>query len=222
MANKKKYLDILNKRKKELIEFLDEYNKLCIEVASELVNGRYANLDIHIVQTRVQDVPDIMYGYYSEIDIKGKSQRLQDIFHKKDTIEGHERKIAQSGYGYNALKSTISLIFERDIKKNIVKSKKFAELVEKFDSYDFSPALLVPLSHLLFFEQISLVPQMYEGQHPSYLTALRSFLDHLSSLEFGLDKKAPHWVFHRLDYWMDESDFDMNALDLAHSVSDTL
>lgn len=215
MANQKKYLDILNKRKKELIEFLDEYNKLCIEVVSELVNGRYANLDIHIVQTRVPDVPEMMYGYYSEIDIKGKSQRLQDIFHKKDTIEGREKRIAQRGSSYSDLKSKISLIFERDVKKNLVRSKKFSELIEKFDSYGFSPALLVPLSHLLFFEQISLVPEMYEGQHPSYLTALRSFLYNLNSFEFELGKKAPHWCFHQLDYWMDDSDFDMNALGLG-------
>ena len=212
MASKKDYLKMLNERKNDLIEFLDEYNKLCIEVVNDLVNERYANLDIKIVQSRVPDIPEIVYGYYSEIEIKGKSQRLQDIYQKKDTIAGHERRLEHRGSSYVSLKKTIRLSFERDVRHNIVNSKQFAKLVEKFDAYGFSPAVLVPLSHLLFFEFIRLVPESYEGQKPSYYSALKFFLENLSSAEFELGKDAPHRNFHKVDYWMVHSDFVFDSL----------
>ena len=212
MASKKDYLKMLNERKNDLIEFLDEYNQLCIEVVNDLVNGRYANLDIKIVQAPVTYIPEIVYGYYSEIEIKGKSQRLQDIYQKKDTIEGHERRLEHRGSSYVSLKNTIRLSFERDVRRSIKNTQQFAKLVEKFDAYGFSPAVLVPLSHLLFFEFVRLVPDMYEGQHPSYLMVLKSFLEKLSSAESDLGDDAPHRSFHRVDYWLGQTDIVIDSL----------
>jgi hypothetical protein len=212
MGNQKEVLEKLNVIKKNVVDFLDEYNQLCVRVASNLANGRYANLDLRIVQTQVKYIPDVMYGFYSAIDIKGRPQRLKDIYQKKDSIESHENDYILRSSSYLNLKTKISMLFGRDVKEDILNSKQFHKLVKKFDSYGFSPAAFVPLSHLLFFETISLVPEMYEGQHPSYLTAFRSFLGNLTYTENVLNENAPHFSFHELNYWMDRSDINLNSL----------
>lgn len=212
MASQKEYMKKLNAKKIALIEFLDEYNKFCIKVASELANGCYANLDLRIVQNRLKDIPEVMYGFYSAITVKGRTQRLQDIFHKKATIEGHEDFLQSRGVSYDDLIMKISKLFEEDYKNILARSQEFSELVKKFDSYGFSPSELIPLAHLLFFEYVSLVPKLYEGQHPSYLSALRSFLGSLAYSEISFDKNAPHLIFHELNFWMARSDFDIKSL----------
>lgn len=211
MANQEEYIKKLNERKAALVEFFDEYNLLCIKVASELANGLYANLDLRIVQKKVKYFPDVLYGFYSAITVKGRTQRLQDLFHKKATIEGHEDLLRSRGSSYDDLISKISTIFERDMRNNVVRSQDFSELVKKFDSYGFPPSVLVSLAHLLFFERIGHVPEQYEGQHPSYFAALRSFLGNLTYSELSFNDDAPHQIYQELNYWMNFSDVDINT-----------
>ena len=89
---------------------------------------------------------------------------------------------------------------------------KLPELISKFDACGFTPAEVNAIAHLLFFEQVSLVPKAFTGHRPSFYMILRSFFSSLRSYEFSIDhKKQPHETFERFDFLMN-SDVDLEGL----------
>ena len=197
MDNKKEIMEKLNERKDLLVEILDEYNKYYVEIANKMVNERYAGLGLRIIQKPSEFDPHYLYGCYTELKKIEKTERLVNIFRKKDFIKGHENDSRLHFRSYEGLASSISLIFEKDIEHAVHKMKELPEIARKFDACGFTPAEVKVLSHLLFFEQVSLVPDAFEGHHPSYNVLLISFFSSLMISEFMYDfKSQPHRAFH--------------------------
>ena len=199
MDNKKEIMKKLNERKDLLVEILDEYNKYYVEIVNKMVNERYAGLGLRIIQKPSVDDPHYLHGCYTELKKIEKTERLVEIFRKNDFIEGHENDSRLRSKSYEGLASSISLIFEKDIVHAVHKMKEFPELIRKFDACGFTPAEVKVLSHLLFFEQVSLVPDAFEGHRPSYNVLLVSFFSTLMISEFVLNfKSQPHKPFHSI------------------------
>ena len=187
----------LNERKDLLIEILEEYNKYYVEIVNKMVNERYAGLGIRVIQTPSEDDPCCLHGCYSGVKITEKTNRLVDIFHKKDFIEGHENDRRIHFRSFEGLVDSISLIFEKDIERAIHKMKEMPEMIRKFDACGFTSAEVNVMSHLLFFEHVSLVPDAFEGHRPSYYVLLSSFFSSLMFTELTLDSKSQHHrAFH--------------------------
>lgn len=199
MVNKKDIMKKLNERKDLLVEILDEYNKYYVEIANKMVNERYAGLGLRIIQKPSEFDPHYLYGCYTELKKIEKTERLVNIFLKKDFIKGHENDSRLHFRSYEGLASSISLIFEKDMVHAVHHMKEFPELIRKFDACGFTPAEVKVLSHLLFFEQVSLVPDAFEGHRPSYNVLLVSFFSTLMISEFVLNfKSQPHKPFHSI------------------------
>lgn len=199
MVNKKDIMKKLNERKDLLVEILDEYNKYYVEIANKMVNERYAGLGLRIIQKPSEHDPQYLHGCYTELKKIEKTERLVNIFRKNDFIEGHENDSRLRSKSYEGLASSISLIFEKDMVHAVHHMKEFPELIRKFDACGFTPAEVKVLSHLLFFEQVSLVPDAFEGHRPSYNVLLVSFFSTLMISEFVLNfKSQPHKPFHSI------------------------
>lgn len=196
MASKREIMKKLNERKKVLVEILNEYNKHYVEIANKLMKERYAGLGMRIVQSPSEDDPHYMYGCYSYLKNVEKTKHLVDVFQKRDLIEGHEDDRRLYFGSYDGLAYSISILFSKDIDRALHKMEELPDLISKFDACGFTPSEVLALGHLLFFEQVSLVPKAFEGHRPSYNTLLRSFLSVIVFLEFSIDfKSQPHKAF---------------------------
>lgn len=212
MVKKKDIMKKLNERKDLLVEILEEYNKYYVEIANKMVNERYAGLGLRIIQKPSVDDPNYLHGCYSGLKKIEKTERLVNIFRKNDFIEGHENDRRLSFRSYEGLTSSISLIFEKDMERAVHKMKELPELIRKFDACGFTPAEVRALSHLLFFEQVSLVPDAFEGHRPSFSVLLTSFFSSLLFSEFTLDfKSQPHKAFHTFGLAF-QTDVDLEGL----------
>lgn len=211
MASKKEIMKRLNERKNVLIEFLDEYNKLYVNTANRLISGRYAGLGMRISQKLFDKDPLCLYGCYDYLTNIERTKRLQEVFHKREKIEGHEKDLRLMSRSYTYLASRLSLSFSNDVHREIVESPDFPELIKKFDACGFTPAEVAALSHLLFFEQVSFVPQEFTGLHPTYYSLLESFLSRVRSFEYSLsEKNKPHQAF--CDNIRSHADVDLEGL----------
>lgn len=211
MASKKEIMKRLNERKDVLIEFLDEYNKLYVNTANRLIAGRYAGLGMRITQEPSDKDSHCLYGCYNYLTNVEITKRLQDVFRKREKIEGHEKDHRLMASSYKYLASHLSLCFSHDVRHEVVKSPDFPELIQKFDALRFTLSEVIPLSHLLFFEQVSFVPQDFTGHHPTYHSLLESFLSSISTFEYYLpEKNEAHQVFD--DYIISHADVDLEEL----------
>jgi hypothetical protein len=212
MANKKDIMKKLNERKVILVEILEEYNKYFIEIADKLMEGRYAGLGMVMIQAQSEDDPLCYHGCYSALENVEKTKRLVDVLHKKDVIEGHENDWRVSHGSYKGLANSISRIYARDVEDELNNIKDFHELVRKFDDCGFTPAEVKVLSHLLFFEQISLVPKTFTGHRPSYYMLLKSFFSTIDHYEFSINHKSqPHSAFNDIGFLF-QTDVDLEGL----------
>lgn len=198
MSNKKELMKRLNERKNSMIEFLDEYNKLYVGIANKIMKDRYADLGLYISQTKSDDDSNKLSGCYNYLTLVEKTQRLQNLLHKKDVIKGRENDFRIRYGGYNQLAYSLSLLYNFDIDIAVGKAKGLPEIIKKFDTYGFTPAEVAALSHLLFFERVKVVPKAYIGQHPSYNSLLVSFIHFLNFNDFLQqkdDEKRAHQGF---------------------------
>ena len=211
MAGKKEIMKKLNERKDVLIECLDEYNKLYVNTANRLMAGRFAGLGMKIVQMPTDNDPLCLNGCYDYLTNVEKTKRLQEVFHKREKIEGHEDGRGLISGNYKTMASQISLIYSRDVRHEIAQSPDFPELIQKFDACGFTPSEVTALSHLLFFEQITYVPQEFTGRHPTYSSLLCSFFMSVRTFEYSLsEKNKPHQAFE--DYLLFLVDVDLEGL----------
>jgi len=212
MASKKEIMKKLNERKKVLVEILDDYNKYYVDIVNKVLEGRYAGLGMCAAQDPLDDAPLCLYGCYSTLKNVEKTKRLVDVFHKKDFIEGYEDDRWIHHGSYDGLVYSISRIYSRDVCRLLHKMKELQELVSKFDACGFTPAEVNAIAHLLFFEQVSLVPKAFTGHRPSFYMILRSFFSSLRSYEFSINhKKQPHEAFDCIDFFI-SSDVDLEGL----------
>ena len=186
----------LNERKKVLVEILKDYNRYYVEFVNTLMEGRYAGLGMCVIQAPSDDDPLCLYGCYSTLKNVEKTKRLVDIFRKNDFIEGHENDRRLYFRSYDGLVYSISRIYSKDVERMLHRMNEFQDLITKFDACGFTPAEVRALSHLLFFEQVSLVPKAFVGHHPSFNMILNSFFSTLLFKEFSIDfESQPHKVF---------------------------
>ena len=212
MASKKEIMKKLNERKKVLVEILDDYNKYYVDIVNKVLEGRYAGLGMCAAQDPLDDAPLCLCGCYSTLKNVEKTKRFVDVLHKKDFIEGHEDNRWIHHGSFDGLTRSISRIYNREVSSLQHKMKELPELISKFDACGFTPAEVNAIAHLLFFEQVSLVPKAFTGHRPSYFMILRSFFSTLSSYEFSINhKKQPHETFERFDFLMN-SDVDLEGL----------
>lgn len=212
MASKKEIMKKLNERKKVLVEILEDYNKYYVELVNTLMEGRYAGLGMRIIQDPSDHDPFCLHSCYSTLKNVEKTKRLVDVLHKNDFIEGYENDRWIHHGSYKGLTYSISRIYSKDVNSLLHKMGEIQELVSKFDACGFTPSEVIALSHLLFFEQVSLVPKAYMGHRPSFSMILKSFFLTLSHYEFSIDHdKQPHKAFHSLEYIL-QSDVDLDEL----------
>jgi hypothetical protein len=212
MASKKEIMKKLNERKKVLVEILDDYNKYYVDIVNKVLEGRYAGLGMCAAQDPLDDAPLCLYGCYSTLKNVEKTKRLVDVFHKKDFIEGYEDDRWIHHGSYDGLVYSISRIYSRDVSRLLHKMKELQELVSKFDACGFTPAEVNALGHLLFFEQVSLVPKAFAGHRPSFYMILNSFFSTISHYEYSIDSdKQPHEAFRGFDF-ISQSDVDLDEL----------
>lgn len=202
----------LNERKKVLVEILEEYNKYYVEFVNTLMEGRYAGLGMCVIQDPSDDDPLCLYGCYSTLKNVERTKRLVDIFRKNDFIEGHENDRRLYFRSYDGLVYSISRIYSRDVERMLHRMNEFQDLITKFDACGFTPAEVRALSHLLFFEQVSLVPKAFVGHHPSFNMILNSFFSTLLFTEFSIDfESQPHKVFKSVGLQF-HTDVDLDEL----------
>ena len=212
MASKKEIMKKLNERKKVLVEILEDYNKYYVEIVNTLMEGRYAGLGMCVIQKPSDDVPLCLHGNYYALKNIEKTKRLVDVLHKNDFIEGHENDRWIHHGSYKGLTYSISRIYSRDVNSSLDKMKEIHELVSKFDACGFTLAEVNALGHLLFFEQVSLVPKAFAGHRPSFYMILNSFFSTISHYEYSIDRdKQPHEAFRGFDY-IPQSDVDLDEL----------
>lgn len=210
MASKKEIMKRLNERKDVLIEFLDEYNKLYVNTANRLISGRYAGLGMRISQMPSNKDSHCLYGCYNYFINVEKTKRLQEVFHKREIIEGHEKDLRLTSRSYEYLASRLSLFYSRDVKREVVKSPDFPELIRKFDTCGFTPSEVTALSHMLFFEQVTFVPQGFTGHRPTYYSLLESFISCVHTSEYILsENNRAHQAFDNL---LGSYDVDLEGL----------
>ena len=212
MASKKEIMKKLNERKKVLVEILDDYNKYYVDIVNKVLEGRYAGLGMCAAQDPLDDAPLCLYGCYSTLKNVEKTKRFVDVLHKKDFIEGHEDDRWIHHGSFDGLTRSISRIYNREVSSLLHKMKELPELISKFDACGFTPAEVNVLAHLLFFEQVSLVPKAFTGHRPSYYMILSSFFSTISSYEFSIDyKNQHHEAFGRIDFLINY-DVDLEGL----------
>ena len=176
------------------------------------MEGRYAGLGMVMIQAQSEDDPLCFHGCYSALENVEKTKRLADVLHKKDVIEGHENDWRVHHGSYKGLAYSISRIYARDVEDGLNNIKGFHELVRKFDDCGFTPAEVKALSHLLFFEQISLVPKTFTGHRPSYNMLLMSFFRTIDRYEFSINHKwQPHHAFYDMGFIF-QADVDLEEL----------
>jgi hypothetical protein len=212
MASKREIMKKLNERKNVLVEILEEYNKYYVEIANKLMKERYAGLGMRITQDPSDSDPCCLHGCYSYLKNIEKTKRLVDIFRKNDFIEGHENDRRLYFRSYDGLVYSISRIYSKDVERMLHRMNEFQDLITKFDACGFTPAEVRALSHLLFFEQVSLVPKAFVGHHPSFNMILNSFFSTLLFTEFSIDfKSQPHKVFESVGLLF-QTDVDLERL----------
>ena len=202
----------LNERKKVLVEILKDYNRYFVEIVNTLMEGRYAGLGMCVIQDPSDDDPLCLYGCYSTLKNVERTKRLVDIFRKNDFIEGHENDRRLYFRSYDGLVYSISRIYSKDVERMLHRMNEFQDLITKFDACGFTPAEVRALSHLLFFEQVSLVPKAFVGHHPSFNMILNSFFSTLLFTEFSIDfESQPHEVFKSVGLQF-HTDVDLDEL----------
>ena len=212
MASKKEIMKKLNERKKVLVEILKDYNRYYVEIVNTLMEGRYAGLGMCVIQDPSDDDPLCLYGCYSTLKNVERTKRLVDIFRKNDFIEGHENDRRLYFRSYDGLVYSISRIYSKDVERMLHRMNEFQDLITKFDACGFTPAEVRALSHLLFFEQVSLVPKAFVGHHPSFNMILNSFFSTLLFTEFSIDfESQPHEVFKSVGLQF-HTDVDLDEL----------
>ena len=212
MASKKEIMKKLNERKKVLVEILEEYNKYYVGIVNKMMEGRYAGLGMRIIQDPSDSDPRCLHGCYTTLKNVEKTKRLVDIFRKNDFIEGHENDRRLYFRSYDGLVYSISRIYSKDVELMLHRMNEFQDLITKFDACGFTPAEVRALSHLLFFEQVSLVPKAFVGHHPSFNMILNSFFSTLLFTEFSIDfESQPHEAFRGFDF-IPQSDVDLDEL----------
>lgn len=212
MASKKEIMKKLNERKKVLVEILEDYNRYYVEFVNTLMEGRYAGLGMCVIQDPSDDDPLCLHGCYSTLKNVERTKRLVDVFRKNEFIEGHEKERLIFHGSYKGLAGCISRIYSRDVNSLLRNMKELQELISKFDACGFTLAEVNALGHLLFFEQVSLVPKAFAGHRPSFYMILNSFFSTISHYEYSIDReKQPHEAFRGFDF-IPQSDVDLDEL----------
>ena len=212
MASKKEIMKKLNERKKVLVEILEDYNRYYVEFVNTLMEGRYAGLGMCVIQDSSDDDPLCLHGCYSTLKNVERTKRLVDIFRKNEFIEGHENDLWVLRGSYKGLTGSINRIYSSDVSRMLREMKELQNLINKFDACGFTLAEVNALGHLLFFEQVSLVPKAFAGHRPSLFMILNSFFSTISHYEYSIDHdKQPHKAFRGFDY-IPQSDVDLDEL----------
>ena len=207
--------NLLRGRKQQLVEVLDDFNYLCIEIADSLTEGRYRDLGASIQQEVSEDDYGLTAGYYDTIEFADRTPRLQNLFKNKEVIEGHESGSDKQWIryrSYNALKSHLRMMYYRDFRHMVRDSTIMDGIIAKFDSCNFSASELLALGHILAFEQVEHIPVKFSGPYPSYLTVLRFFESKIHAREYtnGVEEPKQHKRF--LDLYMDRADINIDAI----------
>lgn len=212
MASKKEIMKKLNERKKVLVEILKDYNKCYVEIVNTLMEGRYAGLGMCVIQDPSDFDPLCLRGCYSTLKNVERTKRLVDMFRKNEIIEGHEKDLWVFHGSYKGLTGSINRVYSEDVNSLLRNLKELQELIRKFDACGFTLAEVNALGHLLFFEQVSLVPKAFTGHRPSFYMILNSFFSTISHYEYSIDRdKQPHKAFRGFDY-IPQSDVDLDEL----------
>lgn len=215
--------NLLRGRKQQLIEVLDDFNYLCIEIADGLTEGRYKDFGASIQQEVSEDDYGLAMGYFDKVVFAGKTPRLQNLYKNKEVIEGHEseydKRMLRRG-SYDSLKYHLALMYYHDFRRMIRDSKIMDGLIAKFDSFNFSASELITLGHILAFEQVEHIPVTFSGPYPSYLTVLRFFEQMVYNREYhnGVEESKKHECI--LELYMDNADVNIDAIYNAMKMSE--
>lgn len=215
--------NLLHGRKQQLIEVLDEFNYLCIEIADTLTEGRYKDFGASIQQEVAEVDYGLAIGYFDKVVFADKTPRLQNLYKNKEVIEGHEsefdKRMLRRG-SYDSLKYHLALMYYHDFRRMVKKSTMMDGIIAKFDSLTFSASELIALGHILAFEHVEHIPVTFSGQYPSYLTVLRFFEQMVYNREChkGIEESQQHECI--LELYMDRADVNIDAIYNAMKMSE--